>query len=545
MVFDVFVSYSNKDKAIADAVVASLEENNLRCWYAPRDIQPSDDWGEAISNAIEKSKIFLIVFSGSANRSRHVLDELILAIDEEVTVLPFRVENLEPKGSMRLHLSSRHWLDAYDPSWKKYIQKLVQTVCTNLNIPYKEKEIEKSKKDIQVTAKTGKKKVTKLLAATGIGVILITAVWFGRTRLFGEKSEDQEITTSSIEVTPTKPIQEENQKPVLDNESITLGAWNEECQIAYVSILDETYSISLMQLDGSNQITYTDDNGDDIFPKWSHDGNRIAFLSNRFGSEIPWIFLIDASGANFNEFPHNTNNTENYRQFAWSPTSEQIAYVSNENGNDDIFIGEMGGASAITSDPSSDTNPTWSLNGKEIAFVSERDGGDKDIFVIDVESGNLNLLTPNSINDMEPAWSPTGERIAFTSDRSGNFDIFIMNPDGSGLRRLTDLGNNRYPAWSGDGNKLAFYSDRGGDFDVYVIDPDGNGIKRIIYSSNAKGLLSDPEDVYFSWSPDGTEIVFSRDNGIFLVQSNGEHLRKLLDTKGWYPVWSPICYKLE
>ncbi len=103
---DVFVSYSNKDKAVADTIVASMEKNGIRCWYAPRDIKPSEDWGESIIKAIENSQIFLLVFSENANKSRHVLDELILAINEEKTVLPFRVENLEPKGAMRLHLSS-------------------------------------------------------------------------------------------------------------------------------------------------------------------------------------------------------------------------------------------------------------------------------------------------------------------------------------------------------------------------------------------------------------------------------------------------------
>jgi phosphate/phosphite/phosphonate ABC transporter binding protein len=132
MVHDVFVSYSSKDKAVADALVASLENKNIRCWVAPRDIKPGKDWGNAIADAIAESKVFLLIFSNHSNQSQRVLDELNLAISEEIVVLPFRIEKLEPSGAMRLHLSTRHWLDAYDPSWKKYIDDLVETVSINI-----------------------------------------------------------------------------------------------------------------------------------------------------------------------------------------------------------------------------------------------------------------------------------------------------------------------------------------------------------------------------------------------------------------------------
>jgi predicted LPLAT superfamily acyltransferase len=87
------------------------EKKPIRCWYAPRDVKPSKDWGKAISNAIQQSKVFLVVFSENANRSQRVLDELNFAISQQETILPFRIENLEPDGAMRLHLASRHWLD--------------------------------------------------------------------------------------------------------------------------------------------------------------------------------------------------------------------------------------------------------------------------------------------------------------------------------------------------------------------------------------------------------------------------------------------------
>ena len=132
MANNVFVSYSTKDKGITDSIVASLEQHNIKCWCAPRDIKPSDNWGEAISDAIQHSKIFLLIFTGHSNQSQRVLDELSFAISQDVTILPIRIENLKPNGAMRLHLSSRQWLDAYDPCLEKHINELIKAVSSTL-----------------------------------------------------------------------------------------------------------------------------------------------------------------------------------------------------------------------------------------------------------------------------------------------------------------------------------------------------------------------------------------------------------------------------
>ncbi len=129
MAHDIFVSYSSEDKVVADAVVTACETSGLRCWVAPRDIKPGTDWGDAICSAIDASKIVLLIFSGNSNRSKRVLDEIYYAISEEKILLPFRIENLDPTGAMRLHLSSRHWLDAFQPSWRQHIDQLVTSAA--------------------------------------------------------------------------------------------------------------------------------------------------------------------------------------------------------------------------------------------------------------------------------------------------------------------------------------------------------------------------------------------------------------------------------
>jgi len=144
MAHDVFVSYSTKDQDTADSVVASLEKIGINCWYAPRNIQPSDDWGRAVTGAIESSKVFLLIFSGNAHQSQRVLDELNIAITQKATIFPFRIENLEPEGAMKLHLSSRHWLNAFDPSWQSYINQLVKDVSRCLVAPISIEPVEAS-----------------------------------------------------------------------------------------------------------------------------------------------------------------------------------------------------------------------------------------------------------------------------------------------------------------------------------------------------------------------------------------------------------------
>ncbi|NJD60374.1 MAG: hypothetical protein C3F13_17980 [Anaerolineales bacterium] len=128
MSHDVFVSYSNKDKPVADAVVAGLEHKGIRCWVAPRDIAPGSSWGEAIISAIEGSRFMVIILSGNSNRSKQVVREVERAVANSVIIIPFRIENIDPTGAMAYFLSTEHWLDAITPPLERHIEKLVTTL---------------------------------------------------------------------------------------------------------------------------------------------------------------------------------------------------------------------------------------------------------------------------------------------------------------------------------------------------------------------------------------------------------------------------------
>ena len=128
MAHDVFISYSNHDKPTADAVCATLEAQGIRCWIAPRDIIPGKEWGEAIVEGITEARVMVVVFSQHSNESRQVMREVERAVNAGLAVLPFRIEDIAPSGSMEYFLSSMHWLDALTDNMEEHILSLAGNV---------------------------------------------------------------------------------------------------------------------------------------------------------------------------------------------------------------------------------------------------------------------------------------------------------------------------------------------------------------------------------------------------------------------------------
>lgn len=128
MAHDVFISYSSKDKLVADAACAVLESKGIRCWIAPRDVMPGMDWGSSIINAIIESRVMVLIFSSSANGSVQIKREVNHAIDKEVAVIPFRIEDVMPSGAMEYYLDVTHWLDALTQPLEQHLEELASDV---------------------------------------------------------------------------------------------------------------------------------------------------------------------------------------------------------------------------------------------------------------------------------------------------------------------------------------------------------------------------------------------------------------------------------
>jgi len=133
MAHDVFISHSSKDKAVADAVCATLEQHGIRCWIAPRDISPGEDWDEAIVDGIRACRVLVLVFSPHSNESMMVKKEVGFAVSNNVTIIPLRIEDVMPSSKMVLYLDSVHWLDALSQPLEEHLERLTSAVGRVLN----------------------------------------------------------------------------------------------------------------------------------------------------------------------------------------------------------------------------------------------------------------------------------------------------------------------------------------------------------------------------------------------------------------------------
>ncbi len=125
---DIFVSYSSKDKLVANDICVNLETAGIRCWIAPRDIAPGEDWPTAITKAIPQNRVMILVFSANSNSSEDVGRELYLAANSKLVIIPFRIEDIEPEPGKQYYLARTHWLDASNPPTQEQIGALLDCV---------------------------------------------------------------------------------------------------------------------------------------------------------------------------------------------------------------------------------------------------------------------------------------------------------------------------------------------------------------------------------------------------------------------------------
>lgn len=130
---DVFISYAEQDQAIALAILDHLESLRIKCWIAPRDIKAGMNWPASIVQAIDHSRVFLIVLTGNANRSGNALREVARAADKNIPVIPFRIEPIPPSDDLAYYLSNVHWLDAFPPPLQTHLPRLVETLTAVLS----------------------------------------------------------------------------------------------------------------------------------------------------------------------------------------------------------------------------------------------------------------------------------------------------------------------------------------------------------------------------------------------------------------------------
>lgn len=274
---------------------------------------------------------------------------------------------------------------------------------------------------------------------------------------------------------------------------------------------------------------------------------KIAFASDQNGNFEIFVMNADGSGQ-----INLTNNSAIDSQPSWSPDGRRIAFASTRDGsNYEIYVMNADGNNPIrlTNNSLSNGSPSWSPDGGKIVFYAGLDvSSSQEIYAINADGSGQIKLTQNSTYDFDPSWSPDGTKIAFCSGQNGNPEIYVMNADGSGQINLTNSGSfDYYPKWSPDGRKIAFVSYRDGNLEIYVLNADGSGLMRLTQNSWVEHFPS--------WSPDGRKIVFisSRDDPnpstcaekctykIYMMNADGSGQIKLANYSAANPYlsWSP------
>jgi tetratricopeptide (TPR) repeat protein len=165
MVHDVFISYSSKDKPVTDYICANIEAAGICCWIAPRDIAPGEDWPTAIANAIPLCHVMVLVFTANSNASKDVSNEIHLAANNNLVIIPFKIENVQPEPGKNYYLARTHWLDAVNPPTQKQISTLISRVKALLSVT--ETPQERDDQTAIITPNTGNKSSEKVSVDQG------------------------------------------------------------------------------------------------------------------------------------------------------------------------------------------------------------------------------------------------------------------------------------------------------------------------------------------------------------------------------------------
>jgi TolB protein len=259
-------------------------------------------------------------------------------------------------------------------------------------------------------------------------------------------------------------------------------------RIVFQSNVDEPFGSEIysMNPDGTGISRLTRSPGGDRNPARSPDGKKIVFESTR-DDPSGEIYVMNADGTGTSRL---TYSAAFDRRPVWSKDGKRIAFESTRDDanpltddDTDIYVMNADGTqvSRLTYGPSFDKHASWSPDGKQIAFVSDRDNAPEllDVYLVNVEDRQVSRVTYLASGEVIfPSWSPGGKQIAFSTDQ-----VFVVNTDGTQLAQLTYGGTfNIQPSWSADAKQIVFTGAGNGGSDIFKMNADGSGRSQLTYS---------------------------------------------------------------
>jgi len=198
MAYDVFISHARKDKKIADAICGKLESANVRCWIAPRNISPGEDWTKAIRHAIGSTRVVILVFSENSNAAPHLGREIANAFYAGRIIIPFRLGNAHPQRDFLFYLGNARWVESVDPPAEQNLEALTSCIkgmlagvaapCSELSAQGARKKaanLLKSSQDHQIRT------ILKRVGATAAVAAVVWLLWLASGQIKHDASTEE------------------------------------------------------------------------------------------------------------------------------------------------------------------------------------------------------------------------------------------------------------------------------------------------------------------------------------------------------------------